>query len=170
MDNLTSEALPVRAGPRPRTTPTTPHMQLEQQPATPFSRELLELAQRLPGIVLAPSRRAPAHTVGLYLMPEQAKGPADAFMLATEFAHAHPAPDFSLHLTLPEPLRSEAISAGWAEPHPLAGHPTVSHLIVLLFAPRDTQEFAVARRLVQASWAYARDGSVASFESPQSTK
>lgn len=140
-------------------------MQLDQQPAAPFSDALLDMARQLPGVVLALSRRAPPNTVGLYLMPEHANGPDEAFMLDTEFAHLHPEPDFSLHLTLPEPLRTEAIAAGWAEQHPLAGYPTVSHLIVLLFAPRDAGEFAVAKRLVEASWAYAKDGRVAQFPS-----
>lgn len=172
MTNLSSQSgnnaetrgtMPIRLGPAPRTTTTNPHMQLDQQPVTPFSAELLEQARRLSDVVLAPSRRAPVRTVGLYLLPEVANGPEEAFMLATEFAHVHPAPDFSMHLTLPEPLRTEAIAAGWAEPHPLAGLPTVSHLIVLLFAPRDAHELAVANALVKASWSYARDGRVESF-------
>lgn len=94
----------------------------------------------------------------MYLKRDLARGPIDAFMLTTEFAHVHPAPDFSLHLTLPEPLRTEAIAAGWAEPHPLAGYPSISDLVVLLFAPRDVDELGVAKRLVKASWAYAKDG------------
>lgn len=133
-------------------------MQLDQQPAAPYSKALVEMAQGLPGVVLAWSRRAPENTVGLFLHPAHAKGPADAFMLDTEFAHVHPAPDFSLHLTLPEPLRSEALTAGWVEAHPLAGYPTVSALIVLLFAPRDEDELAIAKHLIKASWAYASDG------------
>jgi len=79
-------------------------------------------------------------------------------MLATEFAHVHPAPDFSLHLTLPEPRRTLAIAAGWAEPHPLAGYSGISELIVLLFAPRDTEELDIAKWLLEASWNYAKDG------------
>jgi hypothetical protein len=104
------------------------------------------------------------------LVADHAKGPPEAFMLATEFAHVHPAPDFSLHLTLPEPVRSEAIAAGWAEPHPLAGEPTVSKLIVMLFAPRDANELTVITRLVEASWAYAKEGSVKANMSSQSAR
>lgn len=159
--------LPARAGPRPSTTTATPHMQLDQQPPASFNNELLEFAAWLPGVVLAPSRRAPEHTVGLYMLPDHANGPADAFMLSTEFAHVHPAPDFSLHLILPEPLRTKAITAGWAEPHPLAGYPTISNLVVLLFAPRDEQECAVAIELVEASWAYAKNGSLTSRSGQQ---
>jgi len=49
-------ALPARAGDRPRTTPTNPHTQLDQQPADAYVVE--ELARRafaLPGVVEAPS-------------------------------------------------------------------------------------------------------------------
>jgi hypothetical protein len=135
-------------------------MQLDQQPSASFTAALLEEVRQWPDVVMAPSRRAPPGTVGFYVAPDRAHGPDDAFLLGTEFAHAHPAPDFSLHLTLPEPLRTDAIATGWAEPHPLAGYPTVSKQIVLLFAPRDAHEFAIAKSLVEASCAYAKDGDV----------
>ncbi|WP_110669924.1 luciferase family protein [Salinicola halophilus] len=157
---FTRDDLPRRAGPRPATTDTNPHTQLDQQPEAPLSQEIEERVGRLAGVVLAPSRRAPPNTTGFYLKPEYAEGPADGFMLKTEFAHLHPVPDVSLHLTLPEPIRTQAIEKGWAEPHPLAGQPTISHLIVLLYAPRDRQELAVVHSLIEASWAYARTGSV----------
>ena len=73
-----------------------------------------------------------------------------------EFAHLHAAPDASFHLTLPEPLRQQAIDTGWAEPHPLAGHPTVSPNIVMVYAPRDRAEVETVMSLVTASWAFAR--------------
>jgi len=57
---------------------------------------------------------------------------------------------------MPEPLRAAAIAAGWAEPHPLAGQPTVSPDTVMLYAPRDTGEVDVLAALVEASWANAR--------------
>lgn len=155
-ETTAAEALPTRQGPRPRTTSAPPHTQLDQQPAHSLTTEILAVAEQMPGVVFGWSRRAPEGTVGLYLERPLANGPEQAFMLDTEFAHAHPTPDFSFHLTLPEPLRSEAIEAGWVEPHPMAGYPGVSGLIVLMFAPRDLEELAVAQRLVNASWAYAR--------------
>lgn len=160
------QALPIRSGPAPKTTSSNPHMQLDQQPSQPLSAELLDRARKLTGVVFAPSRRAPIGTIGLYLLPEAAHGPAEAFMLSTEFAHFHPDPDFSLHLTLPEPVRTEAIMAGWAEAHPLAGYPTVSNLIVLLFAPRTPGELSVAQILLEASWRYAMDGHVLATSAP----
>lgn len=147
--------LPARAGPRPRTTATNPHAQLDQLPVPLLSPGLIEAASRLPGVVLGPSGRAPPGTVGFHLTEAAAGGPRAAFLLGREFAHVHPGPDGSLHLALPEPLRSEAIAAGWAEPHPLAGLPTVSPLVVMAYAPRDPAEARTVCGLVTAAWRHA---------------
>lgn len=150
-------ALPGRRGPRPATTSTNPHMQTDQPAdadAVRLAREAVLLG--LPGVVTGPSLRAPPGTLGLFLRPEEARGPAEAFLLGTEFAHFHPLPEGSLHLTLPPALRDAAIAAGWAEPHPLAGRPTVSPLTVMAYAPRDPEEARVVARLVEAAWAFAR--------------
>lgn len=150
-----TEPLPERAGPRPRTSETTPHSQLDQQPAHPLSAALIAMAGALPGVVTGPSRRAPPGTVGFHLTREAARGPAEAFLIDREFAHVHPGPDHSLHLILPEPIRSHAIVAGWAEAHPLAGLPTVSPLTTMAYAPRDAAELAVVETLLRAAWAHA---------------
>jgi len=149
-------ALPVRQGSRPRTTPTNPHSQLDQMPTPLLNLELAERVAQLPGVQLGPSGRAPPGTVGFYLKKQDAHGPEEAFLLDLEFAHLHPSPDGSLHLPLPGPLRSKAIANGWAEKHPLAGHPTVSRDIVMFYAPRDPAELEVVATLVTASWRYAR--------------
>lgn len=154
---MSSIALPTRAGSRPQTTNTNPHSQLTDIPSPSFSDALLERIAEMPDVELAPSMRAPAGTYGAYLKPEAAKGPAEAFLLPREFAHLHSAPDASFHLTLPEPIRSEAIEKGWAEPHPLAGQPSVSPQIVMVYAPRDPQEVETVMALVTASWRYARN-------------
>jgi len=150
------EVLPVRNGQRPRTTRSNPHEQLDQQPDSPLTEALLSLARRLPHVHLAPSFRAPAGTVGLHVEERSGLGPSEAFLLGSEFAHAHPGPDHSWHLALPQSLKSWAIAAGWAELHPLAGRPTVSPHTVLLYAPRDAAELEVASFLLQGSWAFAR--------------
>ncbi|MFY0310477.1 luciferase family protein [Leisingera sp. D0M16] len=151
---LLEHGLAKRNGPRPLTTKTNPHSQLDQQPPQPMSRKLAERISALDGVTTGHSNRAPLGTLGFFL-PE-GKGPSRAFMLGPEFAHIHPGPDHSLHMTLPESVRAEAIAKGWAEPHPLAGQPTVSKDIVLVFAPRDESELDTVTRLATASWAYAR--------------
>src|SRR5438876_3005095 len=56
MAEVTHQSLPARPGERPRTTPTNPHTQLDQQPLDAAVVE--ELARRifaLPGVVERPS-------------------------------------------------------------------------------------------------------------------
>lgn len=153
-------AIPTRAGSRPNTDKRPPHTQLNQlvPPAErdALSRHLLRLVADLDGTVMAGSYRAPPGTVGLHLKPECACGDANAFLLGTEFAHVHVRDDASLHAILPEPLRTAAIDAGWAEPHPFAGQPTVSPDTVMIYAPRDEAECAVVADLVRQSWQNAR--------------
>jgi hypothetical protein len=51
---------------------------------------------------------------------------------------------------------SEAVDAGWAEPHPVARSGLIPPTAVMLYAPRDEEELAVVEVLVQASHAFAR--------------
>src|ERR671933_2424454 len=113
--------LPERVGDRPRTTPTNPHTQLDQQPTD--TRVIEELARRafaLPGVVEEPSRISVPGARALVLAPGEPAGPPEAFLIEREFAHLHPSPDHSLHAMLPPDVAREATDAGWAEVHPVA--------------------------------------------------
>lgn len=149
-----------RVGPRPNTTACAPHSQVDQIPPdrAGLSRRLVASLATLDAVSVGWSRRAPPGSVGLYLHPSCARTDERAFLLGLEFAHVHADDDGSLHAILPEPLRSDAIEAGWAEPHPLAGRPSVSPDTVMIYAPRDEAEIAVVVDLVRAAWmnAHAR--------------
>jgi hypothetical protein len=150
-------SLPVRLGDRPRTTPTNPHTQLDQQPTDLMWVE--ELARRifsLPGVIEQPSRISVPGARALVLAPEEATGPPEAFLIDREFAHLHPAPDHSLHAMLPAETVTEAVAAGWAEPHPVALRGLIPPTAVMLYAPRDEAEVDVIEALVRASHAFAR--------------
>lgn len=151
--------LPARRGDRPRTTPSNPHTQLDQQPDDDRPRRHLEkrLAQ-LPGVVWRPSMISVPGARALTLPPDAAQAPPEAFMIGTEFAHLHPAPDHSLHLVLPPDLASRVIEAGWAEQHPIARRGLISSGAVMVYAPRDEEEAEVVSRIVTASFQYARYG------------
>jgi hypothetical protein len=154
---MPSSSLPLRVGAPPRTTPTNPHTQLDQQPTD--SRWTEELARRvfaLPGVVEAPSRISVPGARALVLAPGEAVGPPEAFLIDREFAHLHPAPDHSLHAMLPIEAVSEAVGAGWAEPHPVALRGLIPANAVMLYAPRDEAELDVIETLVRASHAFAR--------------
>ena len=150
-------SLPTRAGERPRTTPTNPHTQLDQQPAD--LRWVEELARRvftLPGVAEEPSRISVPGARALVMAQDEAGGPPEAFLVDREFAHLHPAPDHSLHAMLPTETVGAAVSAGWAEPHPVALRGLIPPNAVMLYAPRDEAELDVIEGLVRASPAFAR--------------
>jgi Luciferase len=157
MPEMAQPSLPTRRGERPRTTPTNPHTQLDQQPTEASLVE--ELGRRLfalPGVVERPSGISVPGARALILAPGEPAGPPEAFMIDREFAHLHPAPDHSLHAMLPPEMARAAIDAGWAELHPVARMGVLPPTAVMLYAPRDDAELAVIARLVEASHRFAR--------------
>jgi hypothetical protein len=148
--------LPARGGARPRTTPSNPHTQPDQQPEDDRPRRLLEerLAQ-LPGVVWRPSMISVPGARALTLPEDAAQGPPEAFMIGTEFAHLHPAPDHSLHLVLPPDLASRVIETGWAEQHPVARRGLITSGAVMIYAPRDEEEAELVAQIVTAAFEYA---------------
>jgi hypothetical protein len=150
-------ALPHRQGPRPRTTPTNPHTQLDQQPATRTIREQLAIrafalpdVRERPSVVSVPGARA------LWLDESVPSGPQEAFLVGREFAHLHPYPDESLHLMLPPGLADQAVETGWGEPHPLARLGLISTNALMVYAPRDEHELEIVAALVESAYRFAR--------------
>jgi hypothetical protein len=151
--------LPSRPGDRPRTTPSNPHMQLDQQPADPrLAEELARRAFALPGVIERPSGISVPGARALVLADGEPAGPQEAFLIGREFAHFHPAPDHSLHAMLPGELAAAAIQAGWAENHPMALRGFIPPTAVMLYAPRDEAELEPLETLIRASHAFARPG------------
>ena len=149
-------SLPRRVGARPRTTPTNPHVQLDQQPTdSGWTQELARRVFALPGVVEEPSRISVPGARALVLAPGESVGPPEAFLVDREFAHLHPDPDHSLHAMLPTETVADAVAAGWAEPHPVALRGLIPPTAVMLYAPRDEAELDVIERLVRASHAFA---------------
>lgn len=145
-----------RRGPRPTTTDCAPHSQVDQL-APPAERRRLSrlIAQRVEtwsGMELGGSRRAPPGTIGFYLDPESATRNPDCFLLGNELAHVHLEDDGSLHAVLPQAIIEEADKAGWIEPHPMAGMPTVSPRTVMIYAPRDEAEVEVVLGLLEKAF------------------
>lgn len=154
---MAEASLPTRRGERPRTTPTNPHTQLDQQPLDEGIVE--ELARRLfalPGVVERPSGISVPGARALTVAPGEPLGPSEAFMIGREFAHLHPSPDHSLHAMLPTETARAAIEAGWAELHPVARMGLLPANAVMVYAPRDEAELGVVERLIQASHRFAR--------------
>src|SRR2546428_11178804 len=109
-----------RAGPRPRTTPTNPHTQLDQNAPPDLQERVFETGRSLSGVVVGPSLVSVPGARAFHL-PGCGHAAQGAFMIQREFAHLHPPRDGSLHMTLPPEIVEKVIENGWAEFHPLAG-------------------------------------------------
>jgi hypothetical protein len=149
-------ALSPRRGPRPATTPSNPHTQLDQRPPAGVIAALAENLFALPGVAEKPSAISVPGARALWLEPGDVHGPREAFLIEREFAHVHPLPDGSLHVALPPAVAEEAIAQGWAEVHPVARMGLIPANVVMLYAPRDDAEAAVALALVREALAFAR--------------
>ena len=156
MAECSAASLPVREGARPLTTDVAPQSQLDQIPDAPTHEAMCALLAAWPNVIKRASMRAPGGTLGLFLPDEEARGPPEAFLLGTEFAHLHPLPDGSLHMVLPPAVGRTAIEKGWGIAHPMAGMPTVSPCALMIFAPRDAAERAVVASLIRSAELYAR--------------
>ena len=145
-----------RAGPRPRTTQTNPHTQLDQNAPLPLQEKVFALARLLPGVVVGASHVSVPGTRAFHL-PSCSHPADDGFMLEREFAHLHPSSDGSLHMSLPPRIVETVIANGWAEYHPLAGKHGLPKNIVMVYGPRDEAELEIVGALVRASHGGACD-------------
>lgn len=142
-----------RSGPAPLTTKPSadnpfPHQQLTQLAPPELQEKLYHRAITLPGVQVGDSCISVPGARAFVLTPDMANGPQEAFQCSTEFAHLHPSGDGSMHLTLPEPLRTAVIEAGWATPHPISGTP-------LAYGPRDEAELEQVWQILLASYRFA---------------
>jgi Family of unknown function (DUF5519) len=152
---MNEDVVPNRRGSRPRTTPTNPHTQLEQNPQPEMVEELAWRVFALPGVEERPSAISVPGARALWLRDKLPAGPREAFMIGREFAHIHPLPDGSLHAALPPEVADEAISKGWAEQHPVARLGYIPQNVVMIYTPRDAQEVEVVAGLVIGAYRYA---------------
>lgn len=151
-------SLPDRTGPRPVTTNTNPHKQLEQNPSRKRYDELTERMFSLPDARRTPSKISVPGARASILDEGVEAGAREAFLIDREFCHLHPPADDSLHMALPMAVAEEAKASGWAESHPVAEQGLIPEPIVMVYAPRDTEELTVVQRLVDASYRFARGG------------
>ena len=148
----------TRAGPPPRTRRCLPHAQLDEQPTDAAARdELFARALCLDGVRQAASGISVPGAVALVL--DEHDGPQDAFMVGGEFAHFHPPPDFSLHLTLTPEAAGEVLDGGWGELHYLAAQGELPATHLMIYAPRDSAEVDSVWTILQASHTFARGSS-----------
>lgn len=148
--------LPMRAGPRPKTTDCAPHEQVSQNSPPEIHALFKRRAFELPFVERQPSGISVPGAEALVLPLAHPCGPREAFMIGREFAHVHPAHDGSSHLMLPLPVVEELIAKGWGEAHPMVRLGYIPATAVMAFAPRDEAEIEVMLRLLRTSWDFAR--------------
>jgi hypothetical protein len=158
-----------RAGPRPRTTSTNPHTQLDQIASRDLQERVFALASSLSGVVVGPSAVSVPGARAFHL-PTSPNAVHGAFMIEREFAHIHPPSDGSLHMVLPPDVTERVIENGWAERHPLAGHYGLPGNIVMVFGPRDPDEAVVVEDLVRASHSWASGIRVRRTSNPEADR
>ncbi len=156
-------SLPNRPGPKPRTTPQTPHMQLDQIAPAGMHERLIRVGSEFSGVSLGRSNVSLPDTLAFHLSPSLGRqASSDAFMVeGYEFAHVHAPRDCSLHMCLPMQVLEAVYAKGWGEPHPVAGKFGFPSTIAMIFGPRDESEFKTVAGLLRTSYAFAT-GQVAS--------
>ena len=147
---------PLRSGPRPQSCLMLPHFQLDQWPPPTIAEELLGRGLTLPYVRPKESRMASPDCHALSLPDEFSAGPPAAFIVDHEFCHLHPLPDASIHLTLPKDVRDRAIRRGWAEQHLVSRAGILPETLVMVYAPRNSDELAIVAQMVWRSYRFAR--------------
>ena len=139
---------PRRRGARPRTTDVNPHTQLDQNAPLEMQERLRDHALSLPGVRRGRSNVSVPGAVAFFLDdPPHAATVPDLF--GGEWGHIHPPHDGSLHLTVPTPDAERLIELGWAEYHNVVTLGLVPPIVIMLYGPRDEDELAAARRVVE---------------------
>ena len=150
---LTQEAtLPNREGPRPLTTSSVPHTQLDIQAVPELSAAMLKHVEELSGVTLGATRVSLPGAVGFQLNAEVILAQPDAIVGGREFAHVHL--DGSLHASLEPELARAAVDAGWATPHPWANQRPGWEGFVMIYTPMNNHELDVVYRLVIDSFEF----------------
>ncbi len=130
-------------------------MQLDQFAPELVQAELWRRMTLLPHTITGPSLVSVPSSRALQLEPDHARGPAEAFMVGTEFVHFHGDGSGSLHTTLPLGLAGQVAAVGWGELHPMARLGFAPKTLMMVFGPRDDDELEVVWALVLANHQFA---------------
>jgi hypothetical protein len=146
--------LPARPGPRPRTTPWAPHIQQDQNAPAGMQGMLAQRVFALPEVEEWPSTVAHPAERAIWLRDQIPAAPGDVFLGNREIGHFHPW-DGSLHIVLDPQLAEAAVTAGWAEVHPVALAGLAPRNRVMLYGPRNERESDTIFSLIAATVRHA---------------
>ncbi|MFC5326249.1 luciferase domain-containing protein [Bradyrhizobium oligotrophicum] len=154
--------LAARSGSAPRLAPTWPCRQLDDTSPAGYAAQLASSAGALTGVAEVP---APLNAIGraFALDDAHAMGQPEAFIFAPIWLIVRP--DGSLHLSLRPEWAQKVVAKGWGTVHPFARYMAgaVPPQSLVIYAPRDDDELAICRRIMNAAHCYAtgRIGEVA---------
>ncbi len=151
---LPSGQLPPRPGPPPEVSWTIPQQQQSDNAPEALQERLFEEIRTLSGVDVGPSRISVPGARGFTLREGSQDQQAYLVPQVGEFAHLHPLYDGSLHLVLPAEAAADVSTKGWGRPHMWAGT-RLSPGFMMVYGPRDDDEFAIVLGIVRASHAYA---------------
>ena len=154
---MTYSPIPDRESPRPATTGSVPHQQIDVEPVPEVNEELFRRAFALPGVENRPSTFSLPGARGLWINDSVPITRPDQIVSGREFAHIHP--DGSLHASLPLDRAREAIDAGWAEAQPIAKSLGVPGL-VMLYTPQTFDELETVLQLIVDSYNFVTGNSI----------
>lgn len=158
--------IPQRAGDRP-TVPgyVAPQRQITQQPTdvevmTKRMRAYLDslLINNTGILITKPSKLEGVGTPAVFLDTSSGTTELPRFIsgLKGETAHIHP--ECSSHITLSMADAEEVVRKGWAERHRLSGVGPMPWSYVLIYAPRDDDEFEVWKGIMKAGLRFVCTG------------
>lgn len=152
--------LPDRENPRPETTNSIPHIQIDVEVVPEISADLLHQMSQVSGVDLRSTVVGRSGSTGFWLDENIKLARPDAIIRGREFAHLHP--DGSLHASLPQELAATAVEAGWATPHPWAAQKPGLEGFVMLYTPRTKDELIVVFQLLMESYKFVTGKGTAS--------
>lgn len=148
--------LPARVGTQPGVDYRYPCLQLSDPSPAALRANLLDQTRALLLVTEQPTRLTVPGGTALALDESLARGQPEAFITGREFAIVRA--DGSIHLALPPTWGQKLLNRGWATIHPLARYlaGVVPPQSLILYAPRNEAEAAVAWRVLQAAYWFAR--------------
>lgn len=142
---------PTRHGVRPTTTDVNPHTQLDQNAPAEMQDGLRDHALSLPGVRSGRSNVSVPGAVAFFL--DEPPLPATVpDLFDGEWGHIHPHDDGSLHIVLPTPEAERLIELGWGEYHNVVKLGLVPPVVIMLYGPRDEDELAVAKQVLEIAY------------------
>lgn len=150
----TSDDLPERDGPRPKTISGPLHLQCSGHGDSKYLDQIVDTVLTWPYIEAPAHRNGRPDTVPIRIKDIAATIDPSAFITTREFARVLLASP-TIYLALPLVSAHWAIVRGWAEPHYLGSFGLMPAGTVVLYTPRDRWELEVCYGLLSDAYQWA---------------